>query len=102
MYGLSSTSKGWLDIGGRQITLKAPSHGENRGSSPLGSAKGPLLILISFGFFEFFPNRRTRFGRGCSPCVLRAERRHLLLGRSGRALRFNVALPQVSCAQGPP
>src|ERR1700754_1153088 len=43
MYGLSVASRAWLDISGRQNTLKAPSHGENRGSSPLGSAKKSII-----------------------------------------------------------
>ncbi len=39
-----------------------PSHGENRGSSPLGSASHCLFTLVHLEFLTFYPNRQEGFG----------------------------------------
>ena len=48
----------------------SPSHGENRGSSPLGSASRYLFTLIFLLFSSNFPNWVLWFGQVCSSCVL--------------------------------
>jgi hypothetical protein len=46
--------------------------GENRGSSPLGSASAFFVILIFLLFLPSLPNHAVWFGQYCSPCVLPA------------------------------
>jgi hypothetical protein len=51
------------------------SHGENRGSSPLGSATRIFITLILLSFLGLFPNFAEWFGQLCSSCVLPTSRR---------------------------
>src|SRR5262245_4627178 len=63
----------------------APSHGENRGSSPLGSAITLLFALIPLSFLAFSPNRTSRVWALCSGCVLK-------LGNGGRGHCFLICI----------
>jgi hypothetical protein len=59
IYGLISSFSSAVVC--RRLYTK-PSHGENRGSSPLGSASLFLFTLILLLILVFCPNLQSRFG----------------------------------------